>query len=76
MDTTTIYRDIIKQVILKYAQFRPSHGSIRLDPVFDEKQDRYLLMQVGWDRGSMAILFIWLCMMVKFISNMMASLMI
>jgi ribosomal protein S4E len=51
MDTTTVYRDIIKQVILKSAQFRPSHGSIRLDPVFDEKQDRYLLMQVGWDRG-------------------------
>jgi len=46
------------RVILKYAQFRPSHGSIRLDPVFDEKQDRYLLMQVGWDRESMAILFI------------------
>ncbi len=41
---------IIKQTILKYAQFRPSHGDIRLDAVFDEPQDRYLLMQVGWDR--------------------------
>jgi len=30
MDTTTIYRDIIKQVILKYAQFRPSDGSINI----------------------------------------------
>jgi ribosomal protein S4E len=50
MDTTTNDRQIVKQTILKYAQFRPSHGHIRLDAVFDEPQDRYLLMQVGWDR--------------------------
>ena len=50
MDTTTLNRKIVKQVILKYAQFRPSHGDIRLDTVFDEIQDRYVLMQVGWDR--------------------------
>jgi hypothetical protein len=38
-------------VILHYAQFKPSHGEIRLDTVFDEAQDRYALMQVGWERG-------------------------
>ncbi len=51
MDTTATYRDIVKQVILKYAKLRPSHGDIRLDAVFDETHDRYALMQVGWDRG-------------------------
>ena len=50
MDSTA-YRQIIKQTILKYSQFRPSHGAIRLDPIFDETHDRYGLMQVGWDRG-------------------------
>ena len=30
MDTQKTYREIIKQVILKYAQFPPSHGEIRL----------------------------------------------
>lgn len=45
------YRKIIKDVILKYACFRPSHGNIRLDPIFDEANDRYVLMQTGWDRG-------------------------
>ncbi|EDN70338.1 fdxN element excision controlling factor protein [Beggiatoa sp. PS] len=50
MDTTTNDRKIVKQVIHKYAQFRPSHGNIRLETVFDEIQNRYLLMQVGWDR--------------------------
>jgi hypothetical protein len=38
-------------VIQQYAKLRPSHGDIRLDTVFDENQERYALMQVGWDRG-------------------------
>lgn len=50
MDTTARDREIVKQVILQYAQLRPSDGHIRLDTVFDETQDRYALMQVGWDR--------------------------
>jgi len=28
-----------------------SHGDIRLDTIFDDTQNRYALMQVGWDRG-------------------------
>ena len=51
MDTSATYREIVKQVILDYAKLRPSHGDIRLEPVFDETRDRYALMQVGWDRG-------------------------
>ena len=51
MDTRASYREIIKEVISQYARLRPSHGQIRLDTVFDEQQDHYALMQVGWDRG-------------------------
>ena len=51
MDTPQTYREIIKELILRYAEFRPSHGDIRLDAVFDEEHDRYALMQSGWDRG-------------------------
>jgi hypothetical protein len=51
MESATTYRDIIKKVILKYAELRPSHGDIRLDPLFDETHDGYALVQVGWDRG-------------------------
>lgn len=50
MDTPTTDRDIVKQVIERYAKFVPSHGNIRLDTVFDDQQGRYALMQVGWDR--------------------------
>jgi hypothetical protein len=51
MDTNTSYREIVKDVIRKYARLRPSHGDIGLDTVFDEQQNRYALMQSGWDRG-------------------------
>lgn len=50
MDTAAEYRKIIKETVLRYAKLRPSHGNIRLDPVFDETHDRYVLMQAGWDR--------------------------
>ncbi len=50
MDNTPRYREIIKNILMKYARFSPSHGNIRIDPIFDEKNDRYVLMQTGWDR--------------------------
>ncbi len=50
-DGEPLLEEIVKSTILRYAQLRPSHGDIRLDPVFDEKNSRYSLMQVGWDRG-------------------------
>lgn len=52
MDTSATYREIVKEVIRSYAKLRPSHGQIRLETVFDEEQERYGLMQVGWDRGA------------------------
>lgn len=50
MDTDTL-REKVKQVISQYARLTPSHGQIRLDTVFDETQDRYALMQTGWNQG-------------------------
>ena len=51
MDSTAQYPAIVRQILQQYAQFKPSHGDIRLDTVFDDRQNRYALMQVGWDRG-------------------------
>jgi hypothetical protein len=51
MDTPKTDREAVKLVIQKYARFKPSHGDVRLDTVFDEANDRYALMQIGWDRG-------------------------
>lgn len=49
MDTTSVYRDILKETLLYYAQFRPSHGNIRVDVVFDEYRDHYAVMHIGWN---------------------------
>jgi len=51
MDNVTNYRNIIKQLVRRYAQLRPSHGDIYTEAVIDEIRDRYALMQTGWDRG-------------------------
>jgi XisI protein len=50
MDTHAL-RAAVKQVISHYARFTPSHGAIRLDPLFDETTDRYALMQTGWSHN-------------------------
>jgi hypothetical protein len=49
MDTIKAYSDIIKKIMAKYTLFKPSHGNIRLDTLFDDLNHRYALMQVGWD---------------------------
>jgi hypothetical protein len=51
MNTILADRQVVKQVIERYAKYAPSHGDIRLDTVFDDEQGRYALMQVGWDQG-------------------------
>ena len=50
MDTIKSYQTVIKQVISEYAKLRPSHGNIHLEPIFDDVNSRYALMQFGWDR--------------------------
>jgi hypothetical protein len=50
MDTVKSYQTVIKQVISEYAKLRPSHGNIHLEPIFDDANSRYALMQFGWDR--------------------------
>jgi hypothetical protein len=50
MDTVKSYQAVIKQVISEYAKLRPSHGNIDLEPIFDDVNHRYALMQFGWDR--------------------------
>jgi hypothetical protein len=48
MDRLKEYRDIIKQILSEYAQFKPSYGEIETETVFDEEQDHYELVHVGW----------------------------
>jgi hypothetical protein len=48
MGRVTAYREIVKQLLKEYAQHPPANGEIELETIFDEKQDRYQLIALGW----------------------------
>jgi hypothetical protein len=50
MDKLADYRKIIKEVLNGYAQRTYSSGKIRNYTVYDEAQDRYLVMSYGWEK--------------------------
>ncbi|MDM8522352.1 XisI protein [Desulfococcaceae bacterium HSG8] len=50
MDKSGRYRNIVRDLLTRHAEHFPHHGEIRTLPVSDEKNDNYLLMDIGWDR--------------------------
>jgi len=50
MDQLVNYRTLIKQVLLRNAEYAPSLGEIESIPVFDERSDQYFLVDFGWNR--------------------------
>jgi hypothetical protein len=51
MGTLEQYRRIIETVLSEHAAIPYAYGDIRSEAVFDRERDRYLLVDVGWDRG-------------------------
>jgi hypothetical protein len=50
MDPIKNVRDIIESILLEYTKIPYAHGEFQSEAVFDRARDRYLLMNVGWDR--------------------------
>lgn len=50
MDTLTNYRRIVRDLIQRYAQFKPSVGEVQTEVIFDEGNDHYELIYAGWNR--------------------------
>jgi XisI protein len=50
MDTVSHYRKIIEQVLRAHTETPSSTGDVQCQTVFDEANDHYLLLQVGWGR--------------------------
>lgn len=48
MDDLEQYRLIIRNIIEKYAQYKPSVGDIEVELIFNEENDHYELMHTGW----------------------------
>jgi hypothetical protein len=50
MDQLANYRALVKQVLLRHAEYAPSLGQVESIPVFDEHRDHYFLVDFGWNR--------------------------
>ncbi|NIV00255.1 MAG: XisI protein [Phycisphaerae bacterium] len=52
MDKLGMYRNIIKQLLTKYAELINRHPTSGIDTelVFDEDHDHYMLINVGWSQ--------------------------
>lgn len=49
MERLELYRTIIRDMIQKYAAYRPARGEIQIEAVFDETNDHYELIYAGWN---------------------------
>ncbi len=43
------YREKIKQILNKYAQYKPSYGEVEIEKFFDMERDHYQILTVGWN---------------------------
>ena len=51
MDKLVEYRQHIKNILEDFSLIKPANGEIDSELLFDEKNDRYLLLHVGWLGG-------------------------
>ena len=49
MDPSTDYREIVKRVILQYADYVPAQDKEQTELVFDEERGHYEMLFVGWE---------------------------
>ena len=49
MDTTDYYRQVVEKVLSDYAAIPYARGEFETEIVFDRTNDRYLLVNVGWN---------------------------
>lgn len=48
MDKLARYRKIVKKIVEKYGIFQSSVGKVETYPICDERNDNYLVIDVGW----------------------------
>lgn len=49
MDRLTFYRNVIKEILTEYSQYKPSNGEIEVQLWIDEERNHYQILGVGWD---------------------------
>ena len=49
MDRCAEYRTIIRRILTEYASIPYSYGNMKCAVVFDDENDRYLMISIGWN---------------------------
>ncbi len=49
MDKLENYREKVKQILVKYFDYKPSYGDVELEQIFDTERERYQIVSVGWN---------------------------
>ena len=49
METLNTYREIVRDLIRRYATYKPARGDVEIEVIFDESNDHYELMYSGWN---------------------------
>jgi hypothetical protein len=49
MDKLGIYRQVVRDLLLKYGEQKLSYGDVDREVIFDVDRDRYQVVDVGWD---------------------------
>jgi len=49
MDPLNEYRRIIRELIQRYAQYKPARGDVQIEVIFDPANDHYELVHAGWN---------------------------
>jgi XisI protein len=49
MDKLEQYRNIIKELLEKYSQYKPKYGDIDVEKIFDNEHNHYQITAVGWN---------------------------
>lgn len=44
------YRAIARKILTEYGSYKPSHGDIEIQTIFDNEHDHYQVVAVGWDK--------------------------
>jgi hypothetical protein len=50
MDSLDNVRSIIESILIEYTKIPYAYGDIQTEAIFDRTRDRYVLMNVGWDK--------------------------
>lgn len=49
MDKLAEYRQIIQHILTNHARIKPAYGEIERQTIFDLQQDRYQVVNTGWE---------------------------